>query len=363
MDLPVTLNKDKSSTKSLNFDIPALTGVRALAAYMVFVHHYYGSNCDALSFGCKILMELHTGVSIFFVLSGFLIAYKYYESSSLNLGWLKGYYVGRFARIYPLLLLVTFFTLLISKSSLLEWFLSLSLLKGFLADYRFAVISQTWTLTVEAVFYFLAPFIFILAKNKASLFLQFVLIFLIGILITSKTVIGDLQVFISGHLFLFIYTFFGRVFEFFVGIFLALLVLKRGFVLHKRFVTYVGLFGVISTIILISTFQSPGFRYGVFSPGGLLIHNFILPIFIAVFFAGLIFEKTILSFILSTKLLILLGQSSYAFYLIHLGVLANLIPGFFRFNMFTFFVTLNLIAIIMFLFIEKPLNKRIRKIV
>lgn len=311
-------------------------------------------------------MELHTGVSIFFVLSGFLIAYKYYQTSRLNFLWLKKYYVGRFARIYPLLFLITFITLVISKGSFTEWFLSLTLLKGFLADYMFAVISQTWTLTVELVFYMLAPFIFILVKNKASLFLQFILIFLFGILITTKGDTGNLQPFISSHLFLLIYTFFGRSFEFFIGIFLALLVIKNpnpgAGIFRKAKITWSGFAGVIFTIILISTFQSANFRYGIFSPEGLLIHNFILPVFITVLFLGLIYEKTILSRLLSTPLLVLLGKSSYAFYLIHLGVLANLIPVFFRFNMFTFFVTLNLISISFFLFFEKPVNKWVKKI-
>lgn len=55
---------------------PALTGVRAIAAYMVFIHHYKlfpGSFVGKRMF--YFFNEFHTGVTFFFVLSGFFIAY------------------------------------------------------------------------------------------------------------------------------------------------------------------------------------------------------------------------------------------------------------------------------------------------
>lgn len=328
---------------------------------MVFIHHYFGAGCTG-KFWCPQISELHSGVSIFFVLSGFLISYKYYQTSSLNLKWLKGYYMSRLARIYPLFFLVTLITLILLRSSPLEWFLSLSFLKGFFSEYKFIVISQTWTLTVEMVFYLLAPFIFVLAKTRASLVLQFILIFLIGMLITTGGKIDNLQNFISSHLFLLIYTFFGRCFEFLVGILLALLVLKKSIILPGRRFTYIGLTGVILAIILVSSYQSPVYRYGIFSPQGLLVYNFVLPILIAFFFLGLIAEKTYVSLFLSNSLMQILGKSSYAFYLIHVGIFTDLLPSFLKFNMLTFFISVNILAIVLYLIIEKPANIGIRKL-
>lgn len=328
---------------------------------MVFTHHYLGTNCDN-NFWCPVVLELHSGVAIFFVLSGFLIALRYYEGAKLNFLWLKDYYVSRFARIYPLFFSVTLISLILLKSNPLEWFLSLTFLKGFFSEYKFIVISQTWTLTVEMVFYFLAPFIFILAKKGGWLILQFILIFLLGVLITSKGELGSLLEFISGHLFLFSYTFFGRSFEFLIGISLALMVLKKGVKINPGKFTYLGLVGIVLTIILISSFQTGDFRYGIFTAPGLLVHNFLLPIFIAIFFLGLIIEKTYLAEILATPIMQLLGKSSYAFYLIHLGILAELIPDFFRFNLFTFFIALNFFAVCLYFFLEKPANNRIKRL-
>ena len=65
--------------------LPALTGIRIIAAYMVFFHHYNPINKDF--FGIVIynfFTELHVGVTLFFVLSGFLITHRYYDFSKIN---------------------------------------------------------------------------------------------------------------------------------------------------------------------------------------------------------------------------------------------------------------------------------------
>ena len=57
-------------------NFPALTGIRAVAAFMVYIHHR--NPFDEVFFGKKIhdfFGEFHVGVTIFFVLSGFLITY------------------------------------------------------------------------------------------------------------------------------------------------------------------------------------------------------------------------------------------------------------------------------------------------
>ena len=88
--------------------IPALTGVRALAAYLVFISHF----SEVFDGGFphiiqRFLGEFHIGVSIFFVLSGFLITYRYYNSFHLTKDWFKQYLKNRVARIYPMYFLLT----------------------------------------------------------------------------------------------------------------------------------------------------------------------------------------------------------------------------------------------------------------
>ena len=53
-----------------NTYLPALTGVRAIAAFMVFFHHFNQASFPYPIY--RVLNEFHTGVTVFFVLSGFL---------------------------------------------------------------------------------------------------------------------------------------------------------------------------------------------------------------------------------------------------------------------------------------------------
>jgi peptidoglycan/LPS O-acetylase OafA/YrhL len=64
---------------------PALTGIRAIAAYMVYIVHT--DPFSVSKFGQNVFDffdEFHIGVTIFFVLSGFLIAYNYFDQEKLN---------------------------------------------------------------------------------------------------------------------------------------------------------------------------------------------------------------------------------------------------------------------------------------
>ncbi|RFP64147.1 hypothetical protein D0N36_15690 [Hymenobacter lapidiphilus] len=62
----------------------ALTGIRAIAAYMVFFHHFNIFKNSASPVGAffeQLCEEWHIGVTIFFVLSGLLISLRYFEKS------------------------------------------------------------------------------------------------------------------------------------------------------------------------------------------------------------------------------------------------------------------------------------------
>jgi peptidoglycan/LPS O-acetylase OafA/YrhL len=74
-------------SKARAVQIPALTGIRAIAAYLVFFHHY---PIPQLVYGeMDFFREFHIGVTLFYVLSGFLITYRYRDALQLNGKWLK----------------------------------------------------------------------------------------------------------------------------------------------------------------------------------------------------------------------------------------------------------------------------------
>lgn len=85
--------------------IDGLTGIRALAASWVVIHHFSALLFllfPALSILSPIIAAGYLGVEIFFVLSGFIIAYTYAERF-LHFSWPEfGRFVWlRLARIYP----------------------------------------------------------------------------------------------------------------------------------------------------------------------------------------------------------------------------------------------------------------------
>lgn len=67
--------------------------------------------------------------------------------------------------------------------------------------------------------------------------------------------------------------------------------------------------------------------YGLYRPAGIVLNNFVLPLFIGSFYWGLVREKSFLRAVLATRFADLLGRSSYAFYLIHYGPLLVFLSG------------------------------------
>ena len=82
--------------------INTLTSLRIFFALMVFGAHCYVIDS---SFDAHFFKEGFVGVSFFFVLSGFIIAYNYQEKLLEKTATKRTFWVARLARIYPLHLL------------------------------------------------------------------------------------------------------------------------------------------------------------------------------------------------------------------------------------------------------------------
>jgi len=92
----------------------------------------------------------------------------------------------------------------------------------------------------------------------------------------------------------------------------------------------------------------------------IIIDNVILAGAVALLFWGLITEKTKLSAFLSLPLMDLLGKSSYAFYLIHVGIFQEFISNFVSTNILVQFLLLNLLSIALYKWVETPLMRYIK---
>lgn len=347
--------------------IPALTGLRAMAAYLVFLHHY--NPAPAGTFANRLFHQGYLGVSVFFLLSGFLIYHRYGNDylGRINWSW-RRYLQNRFARIFPLYILLLLVTISVNElighpMRLFEIALNLTLSKGFSETYLFSGIAQSWSLTVELCFYLTAPFLFVALKRWGLLSLT-VCIIGSGLLIWAMVwwLFGstDLkQGLEKGLPFLLFYTFFGRSFEFVLGMWLAHR-WQQNQSLYIPYAMRIGLL-IISCCILWQTgVPQLTANPSLLTRSEIVAYNFVLPVGISLFFLGLLSSTSALRRVLSHSVVQSLGRSSYAFYLIHIGVVAHGLQRAGIDNRFLLFGLLVLIAHGLYVFIEKPLHRWLR---
>ena len=348
---------------------PQLTGVRAVAAYLVYVYHTNPFSYEFSPFLNHLVNEFHIGVSIFFVLSGFLITFRYFNLSIDTKGWFLKYATNRMARVYPMYFIITtvsFLFLLIQgkegDNSLFVYFTNITFLRGFFDNLKFTLVAQGWSLTTEECFYFFAPLLFIfLKKTKWFLLYTSLILILLGSLLVEVFREVNYYGFFNSYSFMFNYTFFGRCFEFICGSWLALYFHRRQPIEKAgNKYTYIGLSLMSLLVIAMSLFAES--KPEVYTFFGIVINNFLLPVSISILFYGLIVEQTSIRLVLNSSVLVLLGKSSYTFYLIHIGFPYLLINQYVTTNYAFVFLILNIIAIGLWYFVEDPLNVSIRKI-
>lgn len=89
--------------------LPALTGLRILAALAVYLSHV-GPPHGSPELLANFMRSGYSGVTVFFVLSGFVLAINYFEGMRRpRPRSVYNFFVARFARVYPLYVAVLFF--------------------------------------------------------------------------------------------------------------------------------------------------------------------------------------------------------------------------------------------------------------
>jgi peptidoglycan/LPS O-acetylase OafA/YrhL len=354
--------------KNIRFD--SLTGLRCIAACMVFAYHnrkYW--RADLPDFFIKILNEFYLGVSVFFVLSGFLIAYNYGEKPARSAKAYLKYISIRIARIIPLYwLILTAFYLDKKYGGKPFSLLTYSLFHGFSNVHNLDAIAQAWSLTVEMTFYFLAPLLFLLLIKSIKralliLCLIFVLFYGTGYLLHYYT--NATASFLYPIEFLFNGTFAGQSLVFFFGMLLALSAKENKNIISKYFnaitqKTLIGFIGMVVVFIILCCIQKDIYDQSNKHISGIIIQITLLPFFVSIFMGGLMTEKTWIQQILSTRLFILLGNASFAFYLIHISYVNIKLKSFVLLPDRNFII-LWLLSIILYLFFENPIYNWVRK--
>lgn len=155
--------------------LDGLTGLRFIAAFAVFNLHFMHLDqwFDGVPESLKSMTEAGgKGVALFFILSGFILAYAYSDIEPSRESRTK-FWINRFARVYPVYLLAF---LWIAPAFLAHRFatepVALALQKSIMAGVPSVLLLQSWvhprlaiswngpgwTLSVEMLFYMVFPF-------------------------------------------------------------------------------------------------------------------------------------------------------------------------------------------------------------
>ncbi len=162
-----------------------LTGLRFVAALGVLLFHFWSPLlAQAPAAVQNIVGGGHVGVSLFFVLSGFILAYTYAGADGRLTTSRRRFWTARFARVYPLYLVAL---LLDGPHFYLKWVGTtlrdgppsvaglkvgavsagtLGLMQSWTPDIAYLWNAPGWSVSVEAFFYALFPFI------SAAVFVQ-----------------------------------------------------------------------------------------------------------------------------------------------------------------------------------------------
>jgi peptidoglycan/LPS O-acetylase OafA/YrhL len=352
---------------------PQLTGVRALAAAMVYLHHYRPQQKIVGHVIFSMCCEMHAGVSIFFVLSGFLIYLRHSGPAALHRVALIRYAFHRFARIYPMYFLVVvgmgIWSWAASPASypvsrlVSDLLLQLSFIRGFSDQYRSIGVGQGWTLTVEVTFYVLFPLLLLLIRRR-GFFPVLLMVWGAGLLLWGIGELIHYHNYFRPFRFMMIYTFFGRAGDFFVGMIVAdhVMRLKDGEQSSRRlpYCTVAGLLGIAGSLYTLASLERGESVEAPFHPVGAVVYLLLLPPFIGALLYGLVTERSWAAGFLGSRVLVILGASSYCFYLIHVGgpdslvnkwvIKLGTIPG---------YAMVADIAILLWMGIEEPLRRMV----
>jgi len=347
--------------------IKPLTSLRFIFALFVFVSHLdflSKSKNETLRVLFKhIFFEGYIGVSFFFILSGFILAYKY------QIPLLRGekdkifFWKARFARIYPLHLLTLFLSIPLVFSEffqnqikfILKFLINLILIQSFFPqeNVHYSFNAPSWSISDEAFFYLLFPFFIYLFLKQSKRFYC--------LLLLSITIVFALFFIVPQHWQHFIFYIFPpiRFVDFMLGIALFNLF---SYVRRKKPEMNFSKIEWFSILLFILFFwfheKIPlTFRYSIY---------YWLPISLIIF--SFAFQQGKISRFLSHRFFFLAGEISYGFYMFHqlviryfLNYLGQYVHSDLVIIVVIFIITL-LISYLSFQYYERPLNRFVRNI-
>lgn len=286
--------------------IPALNGVRGLAALLVLVSHAGHRDVLPNVFGQG---AGHMGVMLFFTLSAFLMTYLYFgQQPTRNAVW--DYWVARFGRVYPLFiaLLTTGYVAHLAGVTRTTYAYAMPLETYLTNAFFIGRFNVFWTISTEFQFYLLFALTWIFAYSRTNPVRVMAVIWLV----VSLLVFVDIYPYPSGPVF--------KTLHFFALGVLAALLLQAGFVSQASRVADGAL------LILLTAFVASmpaffvwwaGLAHGGFWSPWLLLLSFSI-VWCAAIARGPV------SLLLGSRLGGWLGDISFAVYLLHVPILETI---------------------------------------
>jgi len=303
--------------------IESLTGFRIIAAAAVFLSHV--SNTSVLPGRAFVFMQAgYNGVTLFFTLSGFVLAWNYADRlASPTRGNIWSYFVARLARIYPLYL----FALALGAIPFVlgaglepKIWLHIFALQPWSPSYddAFSYNGPGWSIGVEFFLYACFPLIIVLLARAGKRTLIAVLIGATAAVFALALIFmlngnAALSPFDSASVHRWLYRSpLTRLGDFTVGIVAALMLMHLN--RPPAWAAYTAqALGLISFVVLMSDYRMLNSVWSWDSA-------YLLPTFLVIWglAAG---PRSLLSRFLGSKLMVILGESSFAFYLLHAPLL------------------------------------------
>jgi peptidoglycan/LPS O-acetylase OafA/YrhL len=350
----------------------ALTGLRCFAAINIVLFHF--SNPQWFGWLAPVVDAGYVSVSYFILLSGFVLAYNYADRARTGELDRVRFWKARFTRIYPIYLL----SLLLSLGTLateyaththeMYWagvVLTPLLLQGWIPAIATFLNTPAWTMSAEAFYYALFPWLAgwkrpeRVAPHLAKMTGVWFLGMIPGALYIAFSPDGIAHPDRWSYgpwLWALKYTPYSHLASFVFGVMLADLdeLMARQSLL--RF--WLGLAGFAGIYGLLAL--------GPVVPYAILHDGLLMPLF-ACIVLGLAGENP-LAHVLGARPLVFVGQASYCLYLLHFN-LWNLIHGshvlewlgLMRFDPWISYVLLIGMALLALHFVEKPVQRRLRK--